>query len=104
MTMDRLSLEQQAFARKMADGMIARKAHERTKILTITEAESLELKCRSKGSPYYESDGQFTGGYHCARYEHPSKPGRRIQFSYTPDGDIDECVEWTQYLNYPYPL
>ena len=99
-----LLLEQQAFVRKMADQMIERQTRERAEVFSKEDAIILEQECLASDEPYYESDGQFTGGYHCARYYHPSNPGRNVQFSYTPEGEIYECIEWTPYLNYPYPL
>lgn len=106
-----LSPEQQAFVRKLSDEMLARKlAENAVKITDSKEIDSLYFECASwsDAKPYYQNLGQFCGGIITERFIHPFSNGKRhVQFTFWVDEngkDVTECIEWTPYLNYPYPL
>ena len=99
------------FVKKMAQEMIERKTAENAVVITDPEEiDSLYFECVSwsGGKPYYQDFGQFCGGVTTERFIHPFFNGdRHVQFTYWVDengNNVTECVEWTPYLNYPYPL
>ena len=90
---------------RLAAQMKARCAREqKQKITDQEELDSLYFECKIRGEPYYKSDGQFTGGFFCERFDFPFDSSRKIQFDFDDQGNIVEAVTWIPYEDYPYPF